>query len=40
MPFGLDLKTMIVTAIFVLFVLPWIRATLLNRTSSQAKTAQ
>jgi hypothetical protein len=33
--FGLDLKTAIITAIFIIFILPWIRSALLN---ASAKT--
>lgn len=41
MPFGLDVKTIIVTVLFMMFVLPWIRSALLNRSSaSKTQTAQ
>lgn len=39
LPFGLDIKTAIVVVLFMMFALPWIRATLLNR-SAKANTTQ
>lgn len=36
--FGLDLKTVVITAIFILFVLPWIRSTLLAHSTTQKTT--
>lgn len=41
MPFGLDIKSILVTVIFMLFVLPYIRSLLLSKTAqTQTKTAQ
>lgn len=39
LPFGLDTKTVIVTVLFMMFVVPWVRAMLLNR-SNKANTTQ
>lgn len=39
LPFGLDVKTVIVVVLFMMFALPWIRSTLLNR-STKANTTQ
>jgi hypothetical protein len=33
MPFGLDLKSVVITAIFILFVWPWITGFLSSRKS-------
>lgn len=33
--FGLDLKSVIITAIFIIFVLPWLRSMMLSASSRQ-----
>ena len=38
MPFGLDVKTIIVTVLFMMFVVPWVRSTLLNHSAKTATT--
>lgn len=38
LPFGLDLKTVIITVLFMMFVVPWVRSTLLNRSAKSATT--
>jgi hypothetical protein len=40
MPFGLDLKTIIVTILFMMFVLPFVRSKFLSATSKPAQQAQ
>lgn len=41
MPFGLDLKTIIITVIFMLFVLPYVRSLMLAKTAkTQTKATQ
>jgi hypothetical protein len=37
--FGLDLKTAIITAIFVIFILPWIRSMLLSASAKSTTKA-
>lgn len=38
--FGLDLKTAVITAVFILFVLPWIRNAMLSASTKQKTNAQ
>lgn len=36
LPFGLDFKTIVVTVLFILFVLPWLMGLLNRRNGQQA----